>query len=475
MKPAFRLKPQIRELIVLALVLGAFYGVEMVYPDIFRNSDFWVNVGRLLCFGSLAVVLFSVYFSFRHKNGISFLSFVNLALSVVLIWYVFDSANPETQFRKKKEAYIGKLQESDNFTSSFMSWEMSEDFLTGEPVANRLFKDKAVIDSLAKDLQIRKKWHNLGKGLYYDQFQEQALICYASWKGMGLSDSEIMDRKFGVNVLSGLFFSTFQLGGYEIHSKVKPHFEKFKKNLNSNLRRVVAKKMEDLDALSFYEMEMLIYFLTQRPIQVPQAKFDKLMALWIAEKPAYEKNLEQLAMARNILKGEFSQLGRRDSIGISFNSGSTPEEWAFKDMKPIFNLTGYQTYLGNEIELTYSTSSEKLIERKESIYKQVRKTRKVIDYSSSSTHKRYTGTRYKTERYTESVYDRTETTQIYKNTVNLLIEDKMLIFNLPKFLPHQYMNVETKQYNIPYNQMNRFEYWVFALPQKWFCSSCEDY
>ncbi len=122
------------------------------------------------------------------------------------------------------------------------------------------------------------------------------------------------------------------------------------------------------------------------------------------------------------------------------------------------------------MDFVYSLDVKKMMEKSNWIYKSERKTRKVkneIWENDFDGRNRYTD-RYRTETYTEQTLDRVEKIEVYKNSINLSLEGRSLIENLPKYLPNQFLDTLQKDFTIETWEMNRDESWIFALPQKWF-------
>jgi hypothetical protein len=307
--------------------------------------------------------------------------------------------------------------------------------------------------------------------MYPDYFDE-ALICYTSLRENGFSDKEIFEKENGENIFSALTFMRFQieLGNYNypIHKKLQPHFEHFKTEFNSNFKQLIDKELDGISAHNLYEMEMLIYFLTQVPTQLPEAKFSELMDRWKTLKPVYKANLEMLISARDELKSVFEQVVSKEVIGINLTDGNNRQDHVFNEVQPLLNLTGISTGKGTDLELIYATDIEKMMEKQDYIYKTVNKKRRVRNDYTDNKYKSPIDDGYKTERYKEQKIDRVETIEVFKNSINLGFPSRNLISNLPKHLPKQFLDKKQKDYTIEPWEMNRGESWIFALPQKWF-------
>jgi len=228
--------------------------------------------------------------------------------------------------------------------------------------------------------------------------------------------------------------------------------------------------------MTIYELEMFLYFLTQYPIQIGEDKLQKLFAVWKAQKPAYTKDIEQLLSARDELKKLIQLSGneRQEILGVNFGEVIPIKNQRpyLEKIKPFLHLLGYEFTIGGDISLILNQKSELLVERSQSVYENVEKSRQVTDRYKMGNN--YTS-RTRTEKYTESVYAGSKKTNVYQRQLTLSLADGKELFSLSEFLPHQFFNQEKRDYEIPYRQMARHECWVLALPQSWFCPGCDDY
>lgn len=326
-----------------------------------------------------------------------------------------------------------------------------------------------------------KRWKNLGKGINYEDYINQTLISYASLIEQGFSEKEIMDLPYGKYVMNGMLF-------YELHKNsyfgnFPPKMQSLLANLSIEpkvlLQKLASRQIQQASEMTLYELEMMLYFLTEIPIQIPENDIQQLFTAWSTQKPNYEQDIDKFVSARNELKGwiQTNKLDNNEVIGVNFGKEipQKTQEAYLNKMKPFLNLTGYEFDIGESISFQMIQKSEKLMERKKSVYKEVEKTRQKTQYTNYGN--RY-GAGARTERYTESVYTGTDVTEIRQRelTLNLINAGEVEeLFSLTEFLPHQYFDPEEKRYEIPYQQMARFECWVLALPQKWYCPSCKDY
>ncbi len=352
----FQLKPHGYEIIVLLLIVGAFFGIREIYGDIFRGDGFWKNVGFALCFGALIVAVAVAFAMVGKHNSISFVSIVSVLSSLALIWYVFDVFTPETQFKLKKQAYIDNVDvEYPFFGGKFMAWDVKEEFLSENEISERLFKDSELIGEMMRDLQVRERWHDLKSHRSYLDYFNEALICYASLRERGFSDEQIFEKPNGGNIFIALFFICFQIEKENfipiIHPKLQTHFNHFKADFEPNFKRLINRELNEIAQHNLYEMEMLLYFLTQVPTQISDAKFSELMDKWKTIKPVYKANIEELATARNILKIVFEGLKNGNSVGVNIIEDNYNSIYGLKEIRPFFNLTGIETEKGSRFGL----------------------------------------------------------------------------------------------------------------------------
>lgn len=482
MSKFLQLKPHGYEIIVLLLIVGAYFGIREVYGDIFRGDGYWKTVGFALCFGALIITIAVALATIGKHDSISFVSVISLLCSLALIWYVFDAANPETQFRKKKQAYIDNVDaENASFSGKFMAFNIQEEFLSENEVSKRLFNDLELIGELMRDLQPRTRWHSLAAQKGYDNYFDESLICYASLRENGLSDKEIFQKPNGENVFSALTFMHFQIENENfipiVHQKLQPHFEHFKSGFVANFKQLIDKELNGIAEHNLYEMEMLLYFLTQKPTKLSDKQFVSLMDKWKSLKLVYKENLEELISARNELKSAFEGVAEiidermdekvSESIGIKITDGKHLSSYAFKELQPIMNLTGFTTDKGNDVELVYISEVEKMMEKKDLIYKTETKSRRVEKQPWEREYELEKDL-YRTETYKEQKIDRVETIEVYKNSISLSLNGKILLERMPEYLPNQFLDVAQKGFSIEPWEMNRGESIIFALPQKWF-------
>ncbi len=473
--------PEKLDYISIALAIASLVAVKVLYPDVFRGSRFWVLSGYLAAIlGILAVGL--ILYSQLKANQIGFLTLISATIVLYGLWLVQDAANPETRFRVLKEAYIRQAQSGNVHESSgYVSWDMKLDFFEC-PVADRLRADKALIDSLAKGLALTKKWKDLGRGLYYDDYADQSLICYASLIEQGYSEAQIMEMPYGKNIMAGILFYELHRDAYygTVPRKMQTLLASLPQNPKAVFQKLSIGQIGQVNEMTIYELEMFLYFLTQYPVQIGEDKLQQLFAVWKAQKPTYAKDIEQLLTARDELKKWIHLNGneRQEILGVNFGKAIPLENQQpyLEKIKPFLHLLGHEFTIGEDIPLMLNQESALLVERSQSIYENVEKTRQVTDRYKVGNH--YTS-KVRTERYTESVYAGSKKTNVYQRQLTLSLaegdEPKKLLFSLSEFLPHQFFNQEKRDYEIPYQQMNRRECWVLALPQSWYCPGCEDY
>ena len=204
-----KLIPNKLDYVSIVLAIASLVAVKMLYPDVFRGSRFWVLSGYLAAILGVLAVGGILYSQFK-TNQIGLLTLVSAVIVLYGLWLVQDAANPDTRFRVLKDAYIRQSQSTDMYeSSSYVSWDIKLDFFEN-PVADRLRADKALIDSLAKGLQVSERWKDLGRGIYYDYYIDQTRICYASLIEQGYSEAQIMEMPYGKNIMVGILF-------YELH------------------------------------------------------------------------------------------------------------------------------------------------------------------------------------------------------------------------------------------------------------------
>ncbi|MFT6964643.1 MAG: hypothetical protein ACJAWV_004385 [Flammeovirgaceae bacterium] len=472
--------PNKLDYVSIILAVASFVAVKMLYADVFRGNKFWVNAGYLAAILGVLAVGGALYSQFK-TNQIGLFTIMSATLVLYGFWLVKDASDPNTRFTVLKEAYIKQAQSNDLYESaSYTSWDIKLDFFEGVG-SEMLRKDKALIDSLSKGLTLTKRWSDLGRGLYYENYIDQTLICYASLIERGYSEKQIVESAYGNQIMNGVLF-------YELHKNyyfgdLPPKMQTLLASLPANPKGVFQKmalsQIQQADEMNLYELEMFLYFLTQFPTQLPEANMQKLFAVWKAQKPAYKQDIEELLAGRDKLKNwiRLQGISRQEILDVNFGLDLPPkiQEANLSKIKPFLHLLGHEFTIGEDIVLRIGRKSEHIVERTKSIYKDVQKTRQVTDRTKIGNT--YTSNT-RTEKYTESVYAGTESTDVYQRGLALSLvdgEELELLFSLTEFLPHQYFNPKKKLYDIPYQEMARSECWVLALPQSWYCSSCKDY
>lgn len=479
-----RIVPNKLDFIPLLCSIASFVAVKMLYPDVFRGSSFWVNCGYLAAIVGVLAVGVYLWQSWKKTQFMSVMPLLSMVLAIYGFWLVQDATNPDTRFKKIKQGYLKKIATNDLYgITDFVSWDIKLDFFESS-VASRLRGDRALIDSLMKDLALQEKWSDLGRGLYYDYYGDQAVVCYLSLREQGLSQEQILELPNGLSLFTALLFR--QLNQHNYYSsnpqKLTEMLPLLPQNMSEMAMQATLRQVDKLNELNYYELEMLLYLFSQVPVVISDDTFRQLMVKWKGFKPTYQKDIDEFITARNSLRSYIKSKGleHQPIIGLTFEGKSVMtdpkvQESYLQKIKPFLNLTGYAFYLGDDIRLELGMKSEFLIERRKAIYKDVEKTRQVRSSQRVGNTYQY---RTRTEKYTESEYAGTKSDNIYQRNLSLALpvaSPNNELFSLSEYLPHQFFDKEKGDYTIPYQEMSRRECWVLALPQSWYCLGCNDY
>ncbi len=468
-------------LLAFAFLLSPISVLYFTWSDLFALSSDWLWIDNLivgftlLLSGGTITVLKS-----ENKYPRLILFFLPSFLTCLAYFGIMISFFlPEVRFKVKKHYYMQSAFQY-GVKNYWVQEGFYEDFFSGE-TGKKLRADEELITQLALGLKPSEERSEIGKGFGADDYAKQGFVVYVSFREMNLSDKEIFSRPEAIGLFYALALAEANPDWLEV-SKIPEDFSK--KYINSKTGATFPLGILDDSKMNFFyelivnkitdaseiETELAVFILTQIPVDLEDSSFEAILNHWIGYKKFYEKELRYLISLRKEIRKKILKVANPNNA-VKFNLLNSSEKSDWEVIKPFLTSTGFAVEPGDDIRLSFHSTSEFLKDKKVYKTKPVKKTRTV-----SRTVSNYgTPVKYRnettTETYTDYVSDGFDIVPMYVYT-----------YSFPNLLPVQtevklcgmladcYLNSE-KETTLPLDAYARGETWIYALPKKLVCKN----